>query len=1050
MFWLATEDFLTGSPFSCKTDTFQPVRSRLRSRAGRASVGEGKFPEKPAMKIPRAAPPIFGGIVVSLVLAVPVTGQENLELGTVVEKSLAAMDQQNWEEALNLLQTAIDRFGKNDPLKNFGPQFGVIYYRKGLCEMKLQRWEEATRSFEICYRDFPNPTGLTEGGNVFQIRALLKRGEAAMGAGQWELALRQFKKFSDERDRERDTYPKGSFFINLAICNYKLGQIPAGNENLEIAIRNKSGFPTPDVGIVAGFQALVGAVIEQRNEQALLDFVEMNRGEIIIDPFEMHEFSKVFMKLATDAVAANMERSAWVLYQLVPATEAAIDDTRSRLSAVGKIPELKDGPRLIVREKLERDLAALETEYRGPEAAEIIQLGATAFLQEKSGNLRGAYAAYRQLERYYPAAANREDHLSNLIRLGERLGENSSVVGEDVRKLLTEFPKSNEAAAAQRLRLSSLFHDRKYKECIAITEPVLTGLKPGDPDHDLSLYILAGSYHYLGSYDKAQPLLEQHATTYPESPNAQSIDYFRASNLGKLQRWNEAAPLLDEFIKKYPRKDGNVFLPYALYDRAIAHQAEGHDELALEKLARLTGEFTNTPVLEMALNLQGDLEQKIGQRAAAEKSYLKALEVAEKRENRLIAGEVLFRLVSMLGQKNPGNGNAPRLKDAVPYADRFWKNYGEDSPYQTQMAVAQAHAFYAVGRGEQALKHLHHVITQMAKMPETPGLEAAIGFYSSVYLEKHTPAQLQEHFESFSEIPETQKSARALLRMAVIGAFEDAANRSVGEAQRRAAEEKLAELFPKLVADFKPADLNNYALVRLADYYRSKTSTPRQALPFYDEVLSRKDVTHRFVAQLGRGDVYIRSSVPEDFPKGLADFETVYRDSKDAEERDVALYRLIEIYHAKRDFTKTAELAKTYLDREDLSDARYAGEVGMIWANTLQETGKAGEAIAMYEKVWTENLENVGVSAQAVKNWMDLLWQRNVPANGKTLSDRQIAFDGGTRYLNLTTGFKDKVGNEESERWREVEAQVKTYRADPTIQSLPLKDVKPKPVKPVR
>jgi tetratricopeptide (TPR) repeat protein len=1002
------------------------------------------------MKFCATAAPIFGGFFVSLVLAVPAAADERLELGTVVEKSLEAMEEQNWEAALSSLQIAIDRFGTADPFKNFGPQFGVIYYRKGLCEMKLQRWEDAMQSFEICYRDFPNPPGLIEGGNGYQILALLKRGEAAMGAGQWELALRQFKKFSDERDRERDSYPKGSFFINLAICNYKLGRIPAGNENLEIAIRNKSVFPTPDVGIVAGFQALVGAVIEQRNEQALLDFVEMNRGEIIIDPYEMHEFSKVFMKLATDAVAANMERSAWVLYQLVPATEAAIDDTRSRLTAMGNAPELRDGPRLIVRENLQRNLAALEAEYRGPEAAEIIQLGATAFLQEKSGNLRGAYAAYRQLERYYPAAAKRENYLSNLIRLGERLGENASAIGEDVAKLLTEFPKSSDAAAAQRSRLTALFHDRDYQQCVALTEPMLAALKSGSADHDLSLYILAGSYHYLGSYDKAQPLLEQHASTYPESPYAQSVDYFRASNLVKLQRWSEAVPLLDEFIKKYPRKEGNVFLPYALYDRAIAQEAEGHDGLALESLARLTGEFPETPVLETAFLLRGKLEEKTGQREAAEKSYLRALEVAEKRKNREVAGEVLFRLVSMLGQKNPGEGNVSRWKDAIPYADRFWEKYGEDSPYQTQMAVAQAHAFYAAGRGEQALKHLYHVITEMVKMPGTPGLEAAIGFYSSVYLEKHTPDQLKTHFEHFSEIPETQRSARAWLRMAVIRAYENVANRSTDEAERRAAEEKLAELFPKLVSDFVPADLTEETLIRLADYYRVKTSTPRQALPFYDEVLSREDSTHRFVALLGRGDVSIRSGSPDDLAKGLADFETVYRESKDPGERDLALFRLVEIHRAKRDFTKTAELAKAYLEQGDRTKTSYAAEVGMIWADALQETGKVDDAIEMYEKIWTGNLEAIGLSAQAVKRWMGLLWERNGAAQGGNLSDRQTAFDGGMRYLNLTAGFKEKADGERLERWKDVEAQVETYRTDPTIQSLPLNEMNSQPVKPVR
>jgi tetratricopeptide (TPR) repeat protein len=121
----------------------------------------------------------------------------------------------------------------------------------------------------------------------------------------WELAITQFQKFLKERDKTRDKFSQGAFYINMAICHYKLGRIPEGNENLEIAIKNKERFPTPDAAIVAGFQALVTGAIEKRNEQALLDFIAKNRGELIIEPYAMHQYSRLFMKLAGDAVSAG-------------------------------------------------------------------------------------------------------------------------------------------------------------------------------------------------------------------------------------------------------------------------------------------------------------------------------------------------------------------------------------------------------------------------------------------------------------------------------------------------------------------------------------------------------------------------------------------------------------------------------------------------------------------------------------------------------------------------------------------------------------------------
>ena len=236
-------------------------------------------------------------------LSIPEFSQDET-LATLVEKSRVAMNESRWEQALDFNTKAVSRFGKNDPLQTYGSQFGTIYYRKGVCEMKLKRWPDALRSFEICYQDFPNQ-GVVR-SNPFQKLALLKWGEAAMGAGQWALAVSRFAKFTDERDKLRDTFPQGAFYINMAVCQYRLGRLPAGNENLEIAIINKYNFPTPESGIVTGFQALVEAALAKHDEQALLDFIGKNRGELIIEPVAMRNYTSVFLKLAGDALAAGM------------------------------------------------------------------------------------------------------------------------------------------------------------------------------------------------------------------------------------------------------------------------------------------------------------------------------------------------------------------------------------------------------------------------------------------------------------------------------------------------------------------------------------------------------------------------------------------------------------------------------------------------------------------------------------------------------------------------------------------------------------------------
>lgn len=976
---------------------------------------------------------LAGGVVPLVLFSSSAFAQED-DLGGLVNKALAAMNAEKWDEALKYNSEAVNRFGKNKPLQLFGPQFGVIHYRKGICEMKLKKWNEAMQSFETCHRDFPN-AGKAGGGNIFEKMALLRWGEAAMGAENWELAITQFQKFLKERDKTRDKFPQGTFYISLAVCHYKLGRIPEGNENLEIAIRNKERFPTPDAGIVAGFQALVGAVIAKRNEQALLDFINKNRGELVIDPFAMQEYSRVFMKLAGEAVGADMLRAALALYQFVPSTDSAIDDIRVRLKSMGALKSLKDGTSILVKTKMEQDLKSLEDDRRGKKANEMVKLGAMAFVHEKNGNVRGAYAAYKQLEEFYSASEKREDNLYHLIRTSSLIapGMETQKYGE---AFLKSFPNSKHVPAVRRMMLSSLFYDGEYETCIEVAEPMLPNLQPGTQEHDICLHVLGGSYFYTGQYDKAQPLLDQHVEKYPKSLFEIPASYFQASNNSRLQFWSKAAGLLDAFLKKYPDPGKNVFLPFALYDRATTHFAEDQPEPALASLARIISEFPDSNVIDQAYNLRGNILQSTGNLEEAEKAYLKALEIAERRNNRVIAGESLYSLVGMLGDKAGKQADA-RLKDAVPFADRFWKEYAEGSPYKTRVAVAQVAAFNAVGRDEEALNRLRDVVTEMAKNPEATGLEELINSYTEAYLEKHTPEELKEHYYNFPGIRSADRAARALLRVAIIGVFENVLKKTEDEARKRSAEAMIKVLFQELKSDFAVKDLTNFILVKVGDYLRTSTSTPREALPYYEEVLGRQDQSYRFNALLGHGDVYGKSQNPADIDKAIADFERVYADSQEKGQREFALYRIVELLMAKKDFAKAADQARVYLDREKTGFSKFSNKVGLLLAQSFDERGMVDDALAMYVKVWSTHMGNIAISAPAMKRWMQLSWDRNKPtADPRVPGDRQGAYEGGARYIELTGRFKDKMTEEDLALWKEIEQMVKTYESHPDIKTL--------------
>ncbi|QTN32459.1 tetratricopeptide repeat protein [Akkermansiaceae bacterium] len=975
-------------------------------------------------------------------LVTPLTASaQQADLGSLVNNALKAMNAGDWENALKFNAEAVQRFGGNPKmaLQLHGAQFGVILYRKGISEMKLKKYAEAMKSFESCYKDYPNTE--TGGGNIFNKMALLKWGEAAMGAEDYQLAITQWKKFLQERDKTRDSYPRGAFHINMAICHFRIDKLPEGNEHLEIAITNKDIFPTPEEAIISGFQAMVTAAIEKKDEQTVLDFIGKNRGALVISPFSMQRYSKIFMKLAGDAIGADMTKTALYLYQFVPATQVAVDDLRSRVKDMGNLARIKSRSGNLDKARMEADLAALEAEQRGNKAIEMIKLAAIAYIHESNKNIHGAFGAYLQLEMYYPKAEKREDNLFHLVRTSSVISALSYTqkYGEI---FLREFPESKHKPDVQKLMLSSLFFDGKYETCIEIAGDIIANKKAaeGTPEHDLALFVLGGSYFYTGQYDKAAPLLDEHVTKYPESIFAMSASYFQASNVSRLQFWTKAATLLDAFLDKYKADSNQTYTPLALYDRANCHYAEEQNEGAMEKLDRILKEFPDSTVTDQAYNLKGNVHQALDQKEEAESAYLKAIEIAEARRNDGVVGEALYYLVAMLGDQKKGEEPGPRLKDAVPFADKYWKEYAAGSPYRAQVAVAQIKAMQSIGRGEEALERLQGVISDMAKQTEAPGLEAAINSYTEAYLENHNPDQLKEHYYNFPGIRTTDRAARALLRIAIIGVFEEVARDKEDEAKQRAAEAMIVVLFRELKADFDLKDLSNYILVQLGDYLRNKTGTPREAIPYYDEALSRQDQSYRFAALIGRADVYGRSKADADLAKALEDFERIFTDSQEKKDREFALFRIVEILMAKGDYAKADERANQYLNREEgksLGFSKYSPEVGFMLAESFEKRKMTDDAISMYVKVWSAHMGYIRISAPAVEAWMKLSFQRNRKSDDpRVQSDRQGAYAGGYRFLELTGRFKDKMSPEEVVMWERVQKLTDQYAADPNVKTM--------------
>jgi tetratricopeptide (TPR) repeat protein len=929
---------------------------------------------------------------------VPAAAAEVTDLTT---KALAEMEAGRWEEALKLLTPCVEQHDAK-ALELYGPAFGVTWYRKGICELRLKRWEDAAKSFETCYNKYPNPGGnggKGERSNLYHKRALLRWGEAAQGASKYEEALRLFRKFMEERDKTRDDeFDPGSHYLNLAICHFRLGQVQEGIESLETAVQNKPRFRVPDSGIIAGFQALVEAAIAKQDEKPLLSFLERNRSGIVLEPFEMEPYAGLFLKLAADALAAGMDGAALVLCQLVPPSDVMSADLRSRLARLGNRGEVKELIRTVSKAKLQASLDALTQQRSAGEPLEVAQLGLIAVIHEKRGNLRGALAVYRQLEHYYPKTAKREDHLFHLVRTTAAVGEPVAECGE---RFLKEFPNSKHLPAVRRLLLSSLFQAGDHDAAVRVAGELLPKLAEGSAEHDQALFVLGASHYHLGHHDQARPLLDKHVEKYPKSTQRQPARYFQASDRARLRQWPEAAEALDRFLADDP----GPYLPFALYDRATCHLAQDQSAEALEKLDRLAKEFPGTEALDAALVLKGRILQRDGKPDEAIAAYKTAVDAAARRNHPEVAAESLCQLVTLIGGK----------PEAAVYADRFWKDHAE-SPLRLRMAVAQLDGLTAAGRDEEVLTRLRECITPT----DAPGLQEAIDRYAAAYVAKNGLDGLQQHFSAFPGFDPADKAAAARLKIALIGEVE----KQSGEP----AATRVKTLYQELKSGFAPADLAPVILIRLGDYLRTKTSAPRQALPYYEEALARPDASLHVAARFGRAAVLATGSA-EEKARAIDEFKGIANDASDEAVKDLARFRIAETQLAAGDAGQAAETARQYLAQPG---ARFAAEAGLLLGEAYEALDKPNEALAAYREVFTRWQDVIRVSAPAVLAWIELSVKQGKPGDAM----REPAMN----YLVRTKPAFDKWSEGDKAAWQEVEARIGTLG---TPAPPPAKEEKP-------
>ena len=996
-------------------------------------------------------------------------------IGVAVQTAQKAMQAKEYTEARALYAEVIKDFGRG-AIEEYGPKFGSIYYFKGFAEWVIaqqakgakdqkgvQKWNAlAKASFKACYEKFPNTGEHAElSTNAHHSLSLQMWATIEAASGKHAEAVELYNKFIKAKSAKDKFHPTtGTFYANLARSYYSLEtpNIAQGSLHFGKALENKQKANTSDDSIANAFLAFSSAAVKLKSEAKLVDFVNEHRSSMLLDSYKMSAYTPFLLKMASEAVKSKMYTAAYIFYGMIPNTSDVIESIEEKTRQLAGRKAVKDGADVVDAEKLQADLEKMKKQVSSGEPVEVPVLMGLAYLNEQTGNRPAVYAILSKLEKDHSKSKHRESNLFNLVNTTSSLGKVIETA-EFGQTFLDDFPKSENASAVKERMLVSLFFRGEYKKSLEVSSGLIKSLeaKGASEAHDVCLFVKGGSHYYLGQVDSAQPELDKHVKSYPNSKLAMHAAYYRASNLTRKKEWIAATAALNEFINKYPDPKVNNYLPNAIYDLANSYYSDSKYDDALKNIERLESDFAGATVLDLAYNLKGNISESTEKYAQAEKSYATALQIAESKDHKRVAAEALNYLIGMLSAEKIGGKENTRTAEALPYYDKFVKEH-KDSPFKSQVAVYSMHALQANGRGAEGLNYLKSVIVETAATSRQFFLKELVDTYASVYTEQkgNTPEKLRKELGKV-KIASNNKRALALIRIAVITSYEDALRSPEVKGNKKLEVRYGADikaLFGDLKKEFKPADLGPDILVRIADYVRTKTSSPKESLPYYEEILKRKNKEFEGKALLGVADVMGRSSNAADKKKAITTLEKVLdkikddKDDKDDKEaRGEALARLVELHSEGKSWANTEKYARLYISEKNTAKA---AEISFLFALSFDKRKKYEDALSNYAQVGSRYTGYLEVSAPSMKRVLEIMWERNHPI-GHTItkgersvvlkkSDRQKAYeDIGSRYLRQTGKIRKdnrEVSEEAKKMWDEVAAVVKKFENSGEVKTL--------------
>ena len=856
---------------------------------------------------------------------------DELDLQGLFEKAGELMEAANWEEALKPLNILIKDFGEN-AVEEYGPMFGVMYYRRAFCLKNLKRFDEALADYEVSYKKFPNTPGTPPGKKnpVFEL-ARLEMGIIKQVTGKFEDALVDYEAFA-AAPAPPGTYDDTAFRIQAASCYTKAGKAERGRQLIEQLFQ-----PTTPGATAPRPDALMRALLTLADdwtssvspdaEKEAHQFIDKYGRQFSVSAFDMQrfEFNNRIVALARKAADNNQTTLAIRLISLMASPSDILEDLQARAQRM--LPA--------VSEALQKEIEKATAELTATDGIHWIARLSLAGAYERGGNAAAAFSIYQRGLQQLPSGPHRELVLFGAMRSALALGhmEFAQTLGDTFRK---EFPSSKYAGNVNTMQLESLFFTRRYDDALQLANSLRPDLEEKSADRDLADFVIAASLFHLDRPAEAVPELLKHAQTFPESRFKEYTRYFAASANQKLKDWKAAGDLLDAFIKDFPTSE---FAAFALLDRGSCYFQLGDHQKCLDVLGDLQKRFPDFVNLDTGIAMRGDAHLMLNNNEQAEAAYLKARELAAAAgpEHAPTLGRVLVQLVRV--------SKALEKQDAViQYYDEYMKDHA-NGLYDADIIVSSIAALKEAKRGPEALDALEKVIIRLGSSDTGTGVEEAIGSYTEHAIEVSGPEALLEKLLQF--VPEGTKinnTLRAWLIMARVDLLQN--DEYKDQFPKRAAQIQVA--FEEL-RTFDKKELATYILVQVGRNLanQDKPETNAVAIEWFDAVLERGNTDHYPLALMGKARILASSGDASSFDDAIDAFDKVIRDLKDKPEYvEEAMLAKGRLYYGKQQWKEASQVL--FDMQSNAAFTRNRPEVFAKLARSYEEQGKLKEALEAY------------------------------------------------------------------------------------------------------